>query len=234
MNQPDPREIVGGFDATGFRQALLRWWTLHKRHFPWRETRDPYRILVAEVLLHRTRAGQVAEVYPEFLREYPNIFNLAAAQVNDLRRSLHSVGLRWRVDLLSEMAREIVNRFQGEIPRDRGLLLSLPGVGPYIAGAIRCFAYGEADPLLDTNTVRVASRLFCLPVTDASRRSQRYRSILGMMVDPDHPQDFNFALLDHAALICRSGRPLCRECPVLAYCQYGQSHTTHGSDSVID
>lgn len=212
-----------GFDILGFRQDLIAWWTSHQRSFPWRETRDPYRVLIAEVLLHRTRAEQAAGLYSRFLREYPDVRGLAAAPVEHLRTLLDAAGLHWRIPLLSAMAGQIVRRFGGQIPRDSDDLQSLPGVGPYISGAVRCFAFGEPDPLLDTNTVRIAARLFGLTVTDGSRRSVTFRQILSALVDPMRPREFNFAMLDHGAIICRSQRPLCTRCPVLQHCQFGQT-----------
>ena len=119
------------------------------------------------------------------------------------------------------MAREIVDRFRGRTPRTRAQLESLSGVGQYKANALKCFAYGEPEALLDTNTVRVLSRLRGLKKTDASRRSRMYHEEMARLVDPSRPREFNFALLDLAALVCRPSHPRCGECPVLAFCVFG-------------
>ena len=209
-------------DHEKFRRELLTWWAEAKREYPWRATHDPYRILVAETLLHRTRADQVVALYHRFLDRFPDIHSLAAAEPQELHDLLFSAGLRWRVDLLLKTAQEIERRFQGEIPHDRKELESLPGVGPYIAAAIRCFAFGEADAILDTNTVRIASRVFGFLMNDSSRRSPRVLRLLESLLDRDHPAAFNLALLDLGALVCLPRAPLCDQCPVQSMCTVGR------------
>ena len=211
------------FDLVSFRKDLLAWWEENRRVYPWRETRDPYQVLVAEVLLHRTRADQVVPICHQFLDIYPSVSELAKASVEELGDLIQPLGLHWRVELLFNMAQELHTRFDDQIPTEREDLESLPGVSHYIATAVRCFACGYPDALLDTNTVRICGRLWAIPVTDGSRRSKKFRNLLETLVDPDHPGDFNFALLDHGALICRSRNPLCKECPVRKYCCYGKS-----------
>lgn len=211
------------FDLESFRKDLLAWWSENKREFPWRETRDPYAIAIAEVLLHRTRADQVVPTYQEFLTKYPSISYLAKASIEELRELIHPLGLHWRVDLLYNMAQELQSRFEDEIPDNREDLESLPGVSHYIATAIRCFAFGYPDALLDTNTVRICGRLLGIPVNDGSRRSGRFRKLLEALVDTRHPRKFNYALLDHGALVCRSRAPLCNECLAEDYCSYARS-----------
>lgn len=209
--------------VASFRKKLISWWSLHGRDFPWRRTRDPYRVLIAEVLLHRTRASQVAPLYLEFTRRFHCWQDVASASLPDLRHLLKPLGLNWRVELLHHMAKDIVGRFQGRTPRAREELESLPGVGHYKATAVRCFAYGEPDVLLDTNTVRVLSRLRGLKQTDASRRSQLYRQEMARLLDRGRAREFNLGLLDLAALLCRPSNPDCWACPVRNHCVYGQS-----------
>jgi A/G-specific adenine glycosylase len=214
----DAKYILEGFPVENLRSDLLQWWNHAKRHFPWRETRDPYRILVAETLLHRTRANQVIPLYELFLQRFPDVKTLAQSYPQELTELFRSGGLQWRWKLLHDMAVELEQRFQGQIPDDFDILVSLPGISHYIASAVRCFAYGHPDILLDTNTVRVAGRLLGLPVTDSSRRSSLFRSVLGNMIDRVHPREFNFALIDLAALICKSAKPLHQECCLNQYC----------------
>ncbi|MDE0682269.1 MAG: DNA-binding protein [Candidatus Poribacteria bacterium] len=217
MNFPDD------FDLETFRKDLLTWWHKNQRSYPWRETRDPYAITIAEVLLHRTRADQVVPTYLEFLKKYPSVRQLAKACIEEIQALVYPLGLRWRVDLLSKMAQDLHSRFNDQIPSKREELESLPGISHYIATAVRCFAFGYPDALLDTNTVRIVGRLLDIPVTDGSRRSREFRILLETLVDTQHPRLFNFALLDHGALVCRSRSPLCDECPVLQHCCYGRS-----------
>jgi len=215
-------DLIHGFDSYTFRALLLNWWANNKRKYPWRETRDPYRLLIVEVLLHRTRADQVAPIYLELLQKFPSPKELAEASLKELGELLEPLGLFWRIKLLHDMANELVSRLGSKIPKDRNELESLPGVGHYIAAAVRCFAYGYPEALLDTNTVRICGRVFGIPVTDGSRRSKRFRELLEALVDPQHPREFNFALIDHGALICRSRTPLCSKCYIKQICAYGR------------
>jgi A/G-specific adenine glycosylase len=215
-------EQISRIDVPQFRTDLIEWGRAHGRTFPWRETRDPYKILISEVLLHRTRAEQVVPLYSAVTRDFPRPSDLADAPLQQLQLLLQSAGLRWRVDLLGATARELVSRFEGEIPRSDADLQSLPGVGPYISGAVLCFAFGKPVPILDTNTVRILGRVFGLAVTDGSRRSLRFRTLMAHLVDPDHPREFNYALLDLGALICRAKTPLAGKCPLSRNCDLGR------------
>jgi len=209
-------------DARAFRRAIIAWGREHFRPFPWRLTEDPYRILMAEVMLHRTQAPQVVPVYERFIARYPDVPALARATREELHDALYSLGLRWRIDLIQAMAAELMTHFDGQIPREKAELLSLPGVSEYIAGAVRCFAWNLPEPLIDTNTVRVVGRLFGLEVRDSSRRNRRFRKLITALVDPDEPRAYNYALLDLADQVCMKKRPPgCARCPVQKCCVYG-------------
>jgi len=211
---------------TALRHSLLAWGKAHFRPFPWRLTTDPYRILIAEILLHRTQVRQVIPIYQQFIARYPDMKALARASREELHQALYSLGLRWRVDLLYEMAQAIAKHHGGKIPREREALLALPGVSQYVAGAVRCFAWNEPEVLMDTNTVRVTGRLLGWKVKDSSRRSKRFRAALETLLDPAEPRAFNYALLDLAHLVCMKRQaPLCMECPLKPYCHFsGERH----------
>jgi A/G-specific adenine glycosylase len=211
------------FPVANMREDLLQWWILSgKRDFPWRETNDPYKVIIAEILLHRTRAEQIVPLYHLLLNQYPDIHTLAESSPDELTRLLRSSGLHWRWKFLHSMAVNIEMKFNGQIPLGFEELTSLPGVSHYIASAVRCFAFGYADVLLDTNTVRVTGRLLNLPITDSSRRSRLFRQVLEYFIDLKHPREFNFALIDLAALICRPRSPIHQDCPISGYCTYYQ------------
>ncbi|MEP0923400.1 DNA-binding protein [Leptolyngbya sp. ST-U4] len=215
-------------DAIAFRRSLIAWGKENFRAFPWRFTHDPYHILIAEVMLHRTQARQVLPVYKQFVARYPNLESLANASERELREILYSLGLHWRIELLHKMVRELATRFEGRIPADRENLLALPGVSDYIASAFRCFALNQSDALIDTNTVRIVARLFGLPVKDSLRRNKRFMSLIGAMVDPEEPKFYNYALLDLANKIClKSNPPICRSCPIQTHCLHGGHSLTH-------
>ena len=208
------------FPVEKMRNNLLKWWSLNKRQFPWRETRDPYKLLIAETLLHRTRADQIVSLYEQFLKQFPDIQTLGKSTPEQLTELLYSAGLHWRWKLLHSMAIDIEIRFQLQIPDTFEDLISLPGVSHYIASAVRCFAFGYPEAILDTNTVRVAGRLLGLSITDSSRRSVLFRNVLQCLVDPQHPREFNFALIDFAASICRPKSPLHTDCFIQNDCVY--------------
>ncbi len=201
-----------------FRCNIERWGRDNFRKFPWRYDENPYHILLSEVLLHRTQAKQVIPAYTTILSLFPDVRALAAACPATLSELFAPLGLHWRAPLLLSMATRIVQDHSGSVPCDKSHLIALPGVGSYIASAVRCFAFHLPEPLLDTNTVRVLSRLFCLPRTDSSRRSNRYAALSQALVDPGDPQTFNYALIDLGALVCTPTNPTCDSCPVVSVC----------------
>ena len=201
----------------------MKWGKYNFRSFPWRLTHDPYQMLVAEIMLHRTQVNQVIPVYKEFIAKYPDISSLAKVSQQRLQINLSSLGLHWRVGLIYEMVQQIAERFDMQIPQEKAVLLSMPGVSEYIAGAVRCFAWNLPEPLIDTNTVRITGRLFGLEIKDSSRRNAKFRKLIVAMIDPVRPRDYNYALLDLAHLVClKKQEPLCQECPVFSFCCFGQ------------
>jgi A/G-specific adenine glycosylase len=216
-------EANGHFvDSGTFCSVLVAWGQDHFRSFPWRLTDDPYHILMAEVMLHRTQAPQVVPVYLSFLAQYPTISTSAQATKQELHAILYALGLRWRIDLIYGMISDLVSRFDSKVPSEKNNLLSLPGVSQYIAGAVRCFAWNQPEPLIDTNTVRVVGRLFGLEIRDSSRRNRYFGDLVAGLVDPGVPRAYNYSLLDLADQVCKKKRPPeCGQCPVLSHCTYG-------------
>lgn len=214
-------------DVIAVGEALMGWGRCNFRAYPWRETSDPYRVLVSEVMLHRTQAQQVLPVYENFIRDYPNIAKLSQATKENLHDSLYSLGLRWRIDLIHEMVVVLNRRFDGKIPTEKRDLLSLPGVSEYIASAVRCFAWNLPEPILDTNTVRIAGRLFGLQIKNSSRRNRQYREVISAMIDLNEPRAYNYALLDLANKVCmKKQSPNCLQCPILEWCRFGRIATS--------
>ena len=203
-----------------FAKNLLNWWTKNKRDFPWRSSKDPYKILVAEVLLHRTRAEQVVPVYLNFISLFPTVSALSKAQLRQVKDVVYELGLHWRTEFLYDMASEIMCRFEGKIPQNKDELKSLPGVSDYIASAFRCFAFNSPDPLLDVNIVRILGRVFGLKISDSSRRSSHLKILYETTGSKDNPRNFAFAMIDLGALVCLPSKPLCGICPVSGMCTY--------------
>jgi A/G-specific adenine glycosylase len=206
-----------------FSDALLAWWKAHGRAFPWIDENDPYRILVSEVLLHRTRANQVAPVYRRLIERFPTIRSLAAAEPRELKAIMRPLGLFWRTKYLRLAAKQIVEDYGGTIPEEAEALKSLPGISDYIASAIRCFAFRHPEAIIDTNTVRILGRVLGIRVTESSRRSKQFYESYRLLLDPENPRDFNHAILDLGALVCKPGVPLCNVCPVVTMCSYAAS-----------
>jgi A/G-specific adenine glycosylase len=206
-----------------FRKILKSWGNLHFRSFPWRQTRDPYAILMAEIMLHRTQVKQVVPVYNAFIEKYPEINNIHEDSEDNIKKALKPLGLNWRIELVRKMADEIYDRFGSIIPRDKDLLVSLPGINDYIACAVRCFAWNYPESIIDTNTIRIVGRLFEIETKDSSRRNQGVRNLIQTLVDPQEPSRFNYALLDMAHLVCHEKvEPECEICPISYICIYGQ------------
>jgi len=203
---------------------LLQWGTENFRHYPWRETRDPYKILIAEILLHRTKAEQVVPLYKEFIGNFPSINSVAVANFKNIREILASAGLFWRIELIHKMAKQIHTEFNGRIPFKKLDLLSLPGVGEYIASAVRCFAWGCPEIIADTNTVRITGRIFGVEVNDGTRRNKKFHSLMKNLMAKSHPREFNYALLDLGAVICLPHNPSCAKCPLITICIFGKQY----------
>ena len=210
-------------ECSDLAKKLLEWWGTNRRVFPWRGTLDPYRILVGEILLHRTKANQVVPVYNRFIEKFPTIVELANALFVEIRETVYSLGLLWRTEALHKMAQDIVTKFEGKIPVEREKLESLPGISHYTASALRCFAYGYPEVLLDTNTVRIVGRVFGTKVSDSSRRSRTFQRLYESILDKENPRVFNYAMLDLGALVCLPSEPLCNNCPIIQMCIFGSS-----------
>jgi len=228
MPEKSQQIIVNSEKLCKFRRIILEWGRKNILDYPWRRTRDPYRILIAEMLLHRTRSEQVVPLYLEFVKRFPTVIELSQADYEEIVRILRSAGLSWRIRNIYEMAREVTARFGGKIPEEYDDLMSLPGVSDYIASAVRCFAFGYPEPLLDTNTVRIAGRVFGLRITDSSRKSKKFRKLMELLVDRDDPRMFNYSFVDFGKLVCRARNPLCHKCPAMNICEYHMKVSNEG------
>lgn len=211
---------------TAFSDELLKWWYDNARHFPWREEKEPYRILIAEVLLHRTRAKSVVPVYIDLISKFPDIKALSGASTEEILSVTASLGLKWRSAMLVEAARQIVEKFGGEVPLDRKQLLSLPGIGDYVASAVATFAGGQDCELLDTNTVRVISRVTYEECGGPSRGRKAIRERYSALKGDENAGKFAYSLIDLASLVCLPRNPKCNICPVSAHCITGGSRSS--------
>jgi A/G-specific adenine glycosylase len=213
------------FSLNQFHESLLAWDARYRRIFPWRTTENPFYIMMAELMLRRTQAQQVVKVYEDFIKKFPDARTLADATPDEVESSLFSLGLAWRVSAFQLIARTLVEQYNGEVPTCYDALVALPGIGDYVASAVCCFAFGQPVMIVDTNTVRVAGRLFDIPTHAESRRRKPIRLILQTLLDQKNPKSYNYAMLDLAALVCTPTNPNCPTCPLLSYCVTGQERT---------
>ncbi len=204
-----------------FRKNILAWFSTEGRDFPWRHAGEPiYRIIISEVLLQRTKATTVANIYFNFFKKYSSWNKLAAATVEDLEEFLRPLGLwRRRAISLLNLARVVVQR-NGHLPQTRSEIEELPGVGQYIANAIELMCGINAAPLLDVNMVRVLERYFG-PRTMADIRYDPYlQKLAWRVVDCDFSIQLSWAILDLAAMVCIAREPRCKGCPLSYGCNF--------------
>jgi len=207
-----------------FRRRLLSWYRKHGRQLPWRETRDPYRILVSEVMLQQTQVDRVLPKYHEWLARYPTFEALALAQESDVVKTWYPLGYNIRPRRLHAIAREAVQSYAGQLPEDEATLRSFKGIGAYTAGAVRSFAFGQRAAILDTNVARVLFRVFIGRGDPKSHAMKRRLWDLSWAVLPyRHVFDFNQALMDLGATVCTARKPKCDICPVAARCRLPRS-----------
>jgi A/G-specific adenine glycosylase len=200
-----------------FRCGLLRWYARHGRDLPWRRTRDPYAILVSETMLQQTQVRRVLDYYPRFLARYPTVERLAAATPAAVRESWEGLGYYRRALNLRRSAELVAERHGGRFPDDVAALQRLPGVGRYTAGAVASFAFGRDAPILDTNAARVLARVF--GPGRAGGRTRRLWALAEIAIPPGRGYDFNQAIMDLGAMICRARNPECPGCPVRKACR---------------
>ena len=200
-----------------FQRALLRWYAHHGRDLPWRRTRDPYAVLVSEIMLQQTQVGRVLEYYPRFLARYPTIEDLAAATPSAVRETWEGLGYYRRAVNLRRSAQLVAERHGGRLPTDLAALRRLPGIGRYTAGAVAAFAFGQDAPILDTNAARVLSRVF--GPGKQQGRPRRLWALAETAIPPGRGYAFNQAIMDLGAMVCRARRPTCPVCPVRTVCR---------------
>ncbi|MEO0851978.1 MAG: A/G-specific adenine glycosylase [Cyanobacteria bacterium J06648_11] len=194
------------------RQRLLHWYAQHGRSLPWRATRDPYAIWVSEIMLQQTQVKTVLPYYQRWLAALPTIADLANAPQGQILKLWEGLGYYRRARYLQRAAQVICDRHDGVFPRDPEDVLALPGIGRTTAGGILSAAFDGAAPILDGNVKRVLARLVALPVPPSRAVSQQW-TLSETLLDPARPRDYNQALLDLGATLCRPRQPLCDRCP---------------------
>jgi A/G-specific adenine glycosylase len=208
-----------------FTRKLLAWWSRAARDLPWRRTRDPYRVLVSEFMLQQTQVSRVAEYYPRFIERFPDLGSLARAPARAVREAWDGLGYYARARNLHALAKGVTRRHDGTLPDEPEELIKLPGIGPYTAGAVACFAYEKPVPAVDTNVARVIRRVFFGRATGNGQRAAQLWRLAGKLVPRNGQQAwrFNQAIMELGALICVARKPRCPQCPVRPTCKTGHA-----------
>lgn len=204
--------------------ALAPWFAEHQRDLNFRTTRDPYAIMVAELMLQQTTAATVQGYFPRFIKRFPTISALAAASESDVLNLWAGLGYYRRARQLHAAARAVMEHYAGHMPRSPEELIKLPGIGRYTAGAIASAAYDLPAPILETNTVRVFSRLAGIDGTigESAFMKKLWQISESLVEHASSPRTFNIAAMELGSLICRP-QPRCDDCPVLQYCIAGSA-----------
>jgi A/G-specific adenine glycosylase len=199
------------------RRALLAWYDTHGRSLPWRRSRDPYRIWLAEVMLQQTRIAVVIPAYRRFLRAFPTLARLADADEEQVLSLWSGLGYYSRARALHRAARTLRTHKARRFPRSLQAARQLPSVGPYVAAAVLSIAYGLPLAAVDGNVIRVLSRLRCL--APAGGGGEPHRSVAQQLLDRVRPGDWNQALMELGETVCLPGTPRCGQCPVIQHCE---------------
>ncbi len=219
---PRPRPKQGPLPPAGgpaFQRLLLAWYRRHRRRLPWRGVRDPYAVLVSEIMLQQTQVARVMDYWPRFLARYPTVEDLAAAPADAVRESWAGLGYYARAKNLHAAAKLMVAELAARVPREVEELRKLPGIGRYTAGAVASLAYGADVPAVDTNAARVLARVFAVRgQKGAARRERRLWTIAAALVPHGKSADWNQALMDLGATYCTARSPRCPRCPVRRSC----------------
>lgn len=213
MQWPDSRW------RASFRRRLLRWFDRHQRELPWRGVSDAYRVWVSEIMLQQTQVATVIPYYERFLARFPTVVELAEADEPDVLRLWEGLGYYRRARQLHAAAKQVVAEHAGCFPTEFDDVLALPGVGRYTAGAILSIARDQRHPIVEANTIRLYSRLLALRDDVSSSQSQAtFWRFAAELLPRTRCGDFNQALMELGAEICKPRSPRCEQCPVRTQC----------------
>lgn len=202
--------------------ALVQWFRAYARDYPWRRTHDPYAVLVSEVMLQQTQITTVLErgFYARWMDRFPDFIALAAASESEVLSAWQGLGYYRRARNLQRLAQVVVSEHGGEFPHDPEVIRSLPGIGPYTAGAVCSFAFGLAEPIVDGNVARVLSRIDnnATPIDSTAGNKRLWDRARELVLGTDDPRALNSALMELGQMICRPTKPACEVCPVRTFC----------------
>jgi len=206
-------------DYQRFSYQIIKWYKNNPRELPWRNTSDPYKIWLSEIILQQTRVAQGLPYYEAFLDSYPTVKDLALAPEEEVLRLWQGLGYYSRARNLHFCAKMIWFDLKGKFPRTYKELLLLKGVGSYTAAAISSFAFGEVKAVVDGNVFRVLARVFGIETDIASGKGKKeFETLANEIIPEDDPATFNQAMMDFGARLCTPKNPSCEECPLQQNC----------------
>ncbi len=215
------------------RESIIRWFEVHGRQLPWRTTTDPYRVLIAEMMLRRTTAKAVSRVYPLFIERFPTVQALADAHESEVVSVVATLGLQSvRTAHMIATARELKSTYGGSVPSDLTVLTRLPGVGRYVASAVLNFAFGRPVPLVDGNILHLIRRVFGIDLKGSEgEASWQFMTELG---GAQQDRRLYWGIIDLVATVCLRKAPRCGQCPLNQLCQHSTSHSSQATNRAVD
>ena len=202
-----------------FAFDLTHWYAKHKRDLPWRHTKDPYKIWISEIMLQQTTVNTVIAFYERWIKTFPTIYDLSKAPLQMVLKQWQGLGYYNRAKNLHKASQMLIKEHRGLLPKDPQLIRSLPGFGPYTTGSVLSIAYDIPLTIIDANVRRVVMRLLALPGIADTKQDLKINEFLLKVLPDQNVGDFNQALMELGALVCRSREPICTLCPVKKYCQ---------------
>ncbi|WP_308991487.1 A/G-specific adenine glycosylase [Mariniflexile litorale] len=197
-----------------FSKTLNHWYSNNKRDLPWRQTKDPYRIWLSEIILQQTQVAQGLPYYSKFVHEFPSVFHLAQAEESDVLKLWQGLGYYSRARNLHTTAKYIASELNGVFPTIYKDLLKLKGIGDYTASAIASICFNKVEAVVDGNVYRVLSRYFGIDTPiNLSKGAKEFKELAQELIDKKNPADFNQAIMEFGATQCRPQSPDCNICP---------------------
>lgn len=204
-----------------FLKKLFQWHKKNYRNFSWRQSRNPYHILLAEIMLQKTDANKVEKIFNLFIKKYPSPKSLSKARLSQIQGYFDHLGIRKRASRVKDLSKDLVNRYNSTVPMNIKELKSLPGVGDYISNAVLCFSLNKNNPLIDTNFIRILDRVFSIrSLKSRARTDNELWKIIANIIPKNNGREFNLAILDFAALVCKARNPDHKNCPMKEICSY--------------
>lgn len=210
-----------------YKKYLFHWFKKNKRIFPWRQIKNPYKILITEILLQRTRVNKVNEIYNLFFEKYPDLLSLSNTNEEDISKTIAPLGLKKRGPYLIDLSKILREKYDSNIPKNIDELLNLKGVGFYTANAVMCFAYGKSRAVVDWNVARVIQRIWDIDISSSPHTNKKVMAFAQKLVPEKNPEEYNWAFLDFAALVCKPRKPDCCNCPMKYFCIYYKKKVYH-------